>query len=49
MGRGEDTTTYGDVTPWLQPGTPLGDKLIEILTGRSPKSSDDEDGEDDED
>ena len=49
MGRGEDTTTYRDVTPWLQPGTPLGDKLIEILTGRSPKTSDDEDGEDDED
>ena len=23
--RGEDTTTYGDATPWLQPGTPKGD------------------------
>lgn len=26
--RGEDTTTYGDATPWLQPGTPKGDLLI---------------------
>lgn len=50
MGRGEDTTTYGDATPWLQPGTPLGDLLIEILTGRPPKKkSDEEDGEDDKD
>ena len=39
--RGEDTTTYGDVTPWLQPGTPLGDFLIEILTGRPPEKKGD--------
>ena len=50
MGRGEDTTTYGDATPWLQPGTPLGDLLIEITTGRPPKKkSDEEDSEDDKD
>lgn len=29
--RGEDTTTYGDCTPWLQPGTPLGDRYIEQM------------------
>lgn len=28
INRGEDTTTYGDATPWLQPGTPKGDLFI---------------------
>lgn len=43
--RGEDTTTYGDATPWLQPGTPLGDLLIEIVTGRPPKKKDNDSGD----
>lgn len=31
--RGEDTTTYGDFTPWLQPGTPKGDIFIQTQGG----------------
>ena len=33
--RGEDTTTYGDATPWLQPGTPKGDLFILTEGGAS--------------
>ena len=33
--RGEDTTTYGDATPWLQPGTPKGDMYERTQGGHS--------------
>ena len=29
--RGEDTTTYGEATEWLQPGTPKGDLYLELM------------------
>ena len=31
VSRGEDTTTYGEATSWLQPGTPKGDRYLEIM------------------
>lgn len=33
--RGEDTSTYGEATDWLQPGTPKGD-IYARITGMDP-------------
>lgn len=37
--RGEDTTTYGEATEWLQPGTPKGDLYLELMGMKNKSDS----------